>query len=137
MTKTKNIMLIPAIALTTLIGGALAGYAGLAAAATSASTTSDTQSQAQMQQSLDQHQGGHVGTNGTKEELLTGDSAAKATAAALAAVPGGTIDRVETDAEGAAYEAHVTKSDGSHVTVKMDANYTVTSTEDGPNGPRG
>ncbi len=75
--------------------------------------------------------GGHVGANGTKEELLTGDDAAKVTAAAQAAVPGGTIERVETDAEGAAFEAHVTKEDGSDVTVKLDANFNVTSTEDG------
>lgn len=76
-------------------------------------------------------QGGHVGANGTKEELLTGDDAAKVTAAAQAAVPGGTVERVETDAEGAAFEAHVTKADGSDVTVKFDANFNVTSTEDG------
>lgn len=75
--------------------------------------------------------GGHVGANGTKEELLTGDDAAKVTAAAQAAVPGGTVERVETDAEGAAFEAHVTKADGSDVTVKLDANFNVTSTEDG------
>jgi uncharacterized membrane protein YkoI len=48
-------------------------------------------------------------------------------AAALAAVPGGTIQRVENDAEGATYEAHMTKADGSHVTVKLDASFNVTS----------
>jgi hypothetical protein len=30
--------------------------------------------------------------------------------------PGGTIQRVENDAEGSPYEAHMTKSDGSRVT---------------------
>jgi len=50
-----------------------------------------------------------VGANGTKEELLTGDTADKVKAAALAAVPGGTIQRVETDAEGSPYEAHMTR----------------------------
>ena len=75
--------------------------------------------------------GGHVGQNGQKEELLTGDNAEKVKAAAQAAVPGATIDRVETDAEGAAFEAHITKSDGSDATVKLDANFTVTSVEDG------
>jgi len=70
--------------------------------------------------------------NGITETLLTGDSATKAKAAAEAAVPGGTVLRVENDAEGATYEAHVQKSDGSQVTVKMDASYKVTSTEDGP-----
>jgi hypothetical protein len=51
-------------------------------------------------------------------------------------VPVGTVVRVETDAEGAAYEAHMTKSDGSSVTIKMDSSFKVTGTEDGP-GPRG
>jgi hypothetical protein len=46
-------------------------------------------------------------------------------------VPGGTVDRVETDADGGAYEAHVTKEDGSHVTVTMDQSFTVTKVEEG------
>ena len=54
------------------------------------------------------------------------------TAAAQTAVPGGTIQRVENDAEGAVYEAHMTKADGTQVTVKLDANFAVTGTETGP-----
>ena len=79
----------------------------------------------------DPSKGGHVGSNGTTEVLLTGDTADQAKAAALAAVPGGTVERVENDAEGATYEAHMTAADGSHVTVKMDADFKVTSTEAG------
>jgi hypothetical protein len=78
----------------------------------------------------DPSKGGHA-ANGITETILTGDDATKATAAAQAAVPDGTIERVETDAEGAAYEAHMAKADGSHVTVKMDSTFTVTSIEDG------
>jgi len=70
-----------------------------------------------------------------KEVLLIGDEAVKAKAAALAAVPGGAVQRVENDAEGATYEAHMTKSDGARVTVKMDANFKVTGTEAGPGAP--
>ena len=84
---------------------------------------------------FDPTKGGHVGANGVVEVLLTGTNADKARAAALAAVPGATIERVETDAEGAVYEAHMVKSDGSHVTVKMDANFKVTGIETGPNRP--
>ena len=71
--------------------------------------------------------------------LLTGDTADKVKAAALAAVPGGTIERVENDAEGSPYEAHMTKADGSHVTVKVDASFNVTGIEDeeGPVGAKG
>jgi uncharacterized membrane protein YkoI len=78
--------------------------------------------------------------NGVTEEELTGDTAAKAKAAVLAAHPGATIERLETDADGAKYEAHVTLADGSEATVKLDASFTVTATEtghDGHGGPGG
>jgi hypothetical protein len=64
------------------------------------------------------------------ETLLTGDTAAKVREAALAEVSGGTIVRVETDADGnAKYEAHMTKADGTPVTVYVDANFDVVSVE--------
>ena len=67
------------------------------------------------------------------ETLLTGDTAAKVRAAALAKVSGGTIDRVETDADGhAAYEAHMTRSDGSRVTVYVNKAFQVVAVEPGP-----
>jgi uncharacterized membrane protein YkoI len=72
---------------------------------------------------------GHGGRAG--EVALTGEKAAKAKAAALAKLPGATVVRVETDADGATYEAHVTKADGTEATVKMDASFTVTSVEAG------
>jgi hypothetical protein len=65
------------------------------------------------------------------EKVLTGTDAEKAKAAALKAVPGATIDRVETDADGAVYEAHLTKSDGSKATVKFDKDFNVTAVEAG------
>ena len=62
------------------------------------------------------------------ETLLTGDTLAKVTAAAKAKVPGGTIVRVETDADGhAAYEAHMTADDGSETTVYVDKSFNVVS----------
>jgi uncharacterized membrane protein YkoI len=55
------------------------------------------------------------------ETVLTGDTASKVTAAADAKVPGATIERVETDADGhAAYEAHMVTSDGSRITVYVN-----------------
>jgi hypothetical protein len=67
------------------------------------------------------------------ETLLTGDTAAKVRAAALAKVSGGTVERVETDADGnAAYEAHMTRSDGSRVTVYVNKSFEVVGTENGP-----
>lgn len=76
------------------------------------------------------------GTGPANETALTGTTAAKVRAAALKAVPGGTIVRMETDANGAAYEAHMTRANGSPVTVKLDKNFTVTSVQAG-NCPRG
>jgi len=65
---------------------------------------------------------------GSGETPLTGETADKVRAAALARVPGATVDRLETDADqGAKYEAHLTKSDGSHVTVLLDAGFKVTA----------
>ena len=130
-------MNLPRILIPAAIGfAAVAGVAGgslinalhaNAAVADTGSSSSITQSPAQP----DPTKGGHVGANGVREELLTGDTAANAKAAALAAVPGGTIVRVENDAEGATYEAHMTKADGSYVTVKMDGNFKVTGIESG------
>jgi hypothetical protein len=69
--------------------------------------------------------------HGPGETLLTGSDLSKATAAAQSAVPGGTIIRVETDSGDATYEAHVTKADGTTVTVKLDASFNVTATQSG------
>jgi hypothetical protein len=64
------------------------------------------------------------------ETLLAGDAKAKVQAAALAKVSGGTIVRVETDADGhAAYEAHMTRQDGTPVTVYVDKQFDVVSVE--------
>jgi hypothetical protein len=114
---------------STLVGGAL-GASLLNGTANAASSTAQTTSGNGA--SSDPTQGGHVGADGTRETLLTGDTAERVKSAALAAVPGGTVERVETDAEGSPYEAHMTKSDGTHVTVKIDSNFKVTGIEDGP-----
>ena len=66
------------------------------------------------------------------ETLLTGDTASRVTAAAEAEVPGGTVIRVETDADGnALYEAHMTTADGTPVTVYVDKDFNVVSTDSG------
>jgi hypothetical protein len=116
-------------------GGALTAAALPANAATvpaaSGAATSGTPAQTA---APDPTKGGHQ-ANGITETLLTGDTAAKVKAAVLAADPGATIQRMENDAEGAVYEAHILKSDGSMATVKLDASFNVTGTETG--GPGG
>ena len=117
-----------------LVGAAIAGGAvgasvlGTAQAQTSSS--SSTAATSDPSTPADANHGPHT-ANGITETPLTGDDLSKATAAAQAAVPGATIERAETDAEGAAFEVHVTKDDGSESTVKLDASFNVTSVEDG------
>lgn len=72
------------------------------------------------------------------ETIVTGTKADTLTAAAEAKVPGATVIRVETDADGAAYEVHMKKSDGSLTTVLFNSDLTVKSVEAGMGaGPKG
>ena len=78
------------------------------------------------------------GRQRSDETHLTGDTASKVTAAAQAKVPGGTVVRVETDADGnAIYEAHMVDADGSPVTVYVDKDFGVVSVESGGPGGHG
>jgi uncharacterized membrane protein YkoI len=67
------------------------------------------------------------------ETELTGADAQSAKDAALAAVPGGTVERASienpSDTSGAKYEVHVRKSDGSQVEVLEDSSFKVLSTK--------
>jgi len=125
--------------------GAAAGAAGVANAASggSSSSTNAGSPPAYVAGGSSSHHGGPMGnpaqmSHGPSETLLTGFAAAKAKAAALAAVPGATVIRVETDSGPAAYEAHLRKSDGSYVTVKLDSSFHVVATQPGfgAGGPR-
>jgi uncharacterized membrane protein YkoI len=119
-TIRKTAIAAAAIAAAALGGSALAGAAGTTAATTTTAATATPAAK-------DPSRGGHQ-ANGKTETLLTGDTAAKVKAAALAEVSGGTIERVETDADhGSPYEAHVTKSDGTSVEVLVDENFKVTA----------
>ncbi|MGI8579805.1 MAG: hypothetical protein ACR2K9_04550 [Solirubrobacteraceae bacterium] len=72
---------------------------------------------------------------------LTGDTAQKVKAAALAKVKGGTVMRLEADGpQGSEYEAHVRKADGTPVLVLVDKQFEVTAVRTfrgPPGGPRG
>ena len=68
------------------------------------------------------------------EQLLTGETADKVTAAAKAKEPTATIERVETDSDGV-YEAHMVRADGTHITVQVGADFQVTNVIEG--GQRG
>ena len=117
-------------ALVAMVVGIAAGSYGIASAATgnSSTTTSTAASTAAPAAPPGANGGAPWGHQRSDETLLTGDALSKVTAIANSKVPGGTIVRVETDADGvAAYEAHMTKSDGTPVTVYVDANFNFVS----------
>jgi hypothetical protein len=70
-----------------------------------------------------------AGRHAGAEKVLTGAPAAKVKAAVLAKLPGASVQRMSAeDADEktkAAYEAHATKADGSHVEVLLDKNFAV------------
>jgi hypothetical protein len=115
-----------------MVVGIAGGSYGLASAATgssSASTVTTTTTAAPTISGTSQGSPGATaqnpwGNQRSDETLLTGDALAKVTAIANAKVSGGTIIRVETDADGVAtYEAHMTKADGTPVTVYVDSSF--------------
>jgi len=142
MNRTRKAIASVAMVGATLGGGALgaallSGTANAQTDSTTSSATAPADSSASSSTAAaapatprDPSKGGHT-ANGITETVLTGDAATQVTAAAQAAVPDATIDRVETDAEGATYEAHMTKADGSKVTVKLNADFSIAGIETG------
>jgi hypothetical protein len=118
-----------------LAAGAIGGGVLAGALSASASTSTSTVSASTVSSSS----GGYARTPGpggaqpVRPDEKSVPSAAVATlrAAALKAVPGGTVYRIETDAGDGAYEVHMKKADGSLVTVKFDKNLKVTKVESG------
>ena len=130
ISKKSRAGLVAAAAAGALAIAALAGTA-VANAADSPSSPAPSTSQAQSgngtQDLAPQH---------TPEEALTGTTADKVKAAVEATYPDATIDRMEKDSDGqSVYEAHITKNDGTHVTVMLDANYAIIGEQAG--GPGG
>jgi hypothetical protein len=132
-------MKIPhALAVAAMALGVGFGSYGIASAASgdsssSSATTTTTQSAPAAPGPPGANGGTPWGRQRSDETPLTGDALAKVTAVAKEKVPGGTVIRVETDADGnAKYEAHMTDADGNPVTVYVDANYDYVSTESRP-----
>jgi predicted enzyme related to lactoylglutathione lyase len=110
------------LAAAAMVVGIAGGSYGIASAANGGSTTTGTTSQAAPGPPGSQP----FGHQRSDETALTDDALAKVTAAAQAKVPGGTVLRVETDADGRGkYEAHMLDSSGNPITVYVDANYDV------------
>jgi hypothetical protein len=129
--RVKNLLLIVLSITALALGGS--AIAGAASGGSGSSSNGSGNHSAQARSQFGGPGQAGVPPQRSDETLLTGDTAAKVRAAALAKVSGGTIDRVETDADGnAAYEAHMTRSDGSRVTVYVNKAFEVVGVESGP-----
>jgi hypothetical protein len=133
MKKATIVKVVGGLGAVGLAVGITGGVVGAAQAA--GQSADSTAAAADQSCERDGRGAGHRG--GT---ALTGDALAEATAAAQEAVPGGTVLRAAQDADGAIH-VHVTRSDGTHVVVRMDEAYQVTSVDEladrGGRGHRG
>jgi hypothetical protein len=126
--SVERTVVVGAIAL-----GVAAGSYGVASAASGSGSSSSSGSAAAAPSARQPW-----GPQRSDETPLSGDTAAKVRELALAKVPGGTIVRVETDADGnATYEAHMVRSDGSPVTVYVSKQLEVVSVQSGMPHPPG
>jgi hypothetical protein len=114
------------VAALAVLGAVAVGASAVANAASDGTTTTNGQSAPPAGQVSPQDL-----SHGPGETLLSGDTAAKVKQAALDKVPGATVIRVESDNDGSPFEAHLQKSDGSFVTVKVNDQFQVTSLDSG------
>ena len=119
MKKTRSTKIITAGALL------LAGFGGGAALAATGSASAATSAVTSAAQKVDPTK-----SMRSDEHLLTGTTAAKVKAAALAKSPGATIQRVETDSDGV-YEAHVVTKAGVETIIQVGKDFKVTGTQAG------
>jgi hypothetical protein len=120
------------------VAAAAVGGAAIASAATS-SPASSSSSTAAVTQARPAFNGPAPGTAAHEdaEKAVTGDAAAKAQAAAVKSVGGGTAGAVTSNYTGTGYEVTVTKSDGSKVDVHLDSAFNVLAGPGGLGGPGG
>ena len=98
------------------------GGAAVAGAASSNGTTTSTTTTSRSASAFPTH---GSAAHEDAEKAVTGSAVAKAQAAAVKALGGGTAGAVTTDFPGTGYEVTVTKSDGSTVEVHLDSSFNV------------
>ena len=118
------------LAVGAISGGVLASALSASAATGTAAASGSTTSSLTSRPAKPQGPGGARPVR-PDEKNVPSATAATLRAAALKAVPGGTVYRIETDAGDGVYEAHMKKADGSLVTVKFGKNLKVTKVESG------
>src|SRR5436190_21495197 len=115
-----------------VLGAIAVGASAIAGAASNTGTTGTTGSQGSS--STAGRPDPATLSHGPGETPLTDGTASKVKQAALDKVSGATLIGVATDSEGSPYEAHLQKSDGSEVTVKVNKQFEVTAVENGFGG---
>jgi hypothetical protein len=129
LSRTKKMVAGGALVLAGFGAGAAVAVTGSASAATDAVSSRVSQAATQLDPTKSVR---------PDEHLLTGSTAAKVRAAALAKYPDATIQRVETDSDGV-YEAHIVTSGGQELIVQVGKDFAVTGTDTmgGPGGHDG
>lgn len=117
---------IGALLASGLVAGGILAASTSATASTSVATPSPS-APAQGTAPVNPNPGDLSKPQRSDETLLTGDTAAKVKAAALAKYPGATIQRLETDSDGV-YEAHIV-SGGKPLIVQVGKDFAVTGTQ--------
>ena len=131
LTKVKQV----ALGVAALTGAAVGGAAVAGAATSHSGTTTTPTTAGQPPPALRNMPAPGTASHEDAEKPVTGDDAAKAQAAAVKAVGGGTAGDVTTNYFGNGYEVTVTKSDGSKVEVHLDSSFQVM--QHGPGGRGG
>jgi hypothetical protein len=123
--RTKKIVASAALVVAGFAAGGAVAVTGSASAATEAVSSGVSQAASRLDPTKSIR---------PDEHLLTGPTASKVRAAALAKYPNATVQRVETDSDGV-YEAHIVTASGDQVIVQVGADFAVTGTQTG--GPGG
>jgi hypothetical protein len=134
----RTMRVVAAVALALGVAGGSYGIAGAASSSGSSSGSGVLPAALSADAAQPAAQPRGWGPQRSDETLLTGATASKVRAAAVAKEPGATVSRVETDADGhAAYEVHMVRSDGTLVTVYVDEQFDVVGEETGRPTPAG
>ena len=128
--KTKKAVAAGTLLLAGAGAGAAVAVTGSASAADDTGTTSSSASSTPGDTAGPGEQADPSKSIRSDEELLSGTTADKVTAAAMEEYPGATIQRVETDSDGV-YEAHLVTTDGDQVIVQVGEDFAVTGTQTG------
>jgi nicotinic acid phosphoribosyltransferase len=118
------------------LGGA--AIAGAASSTTSTTTTAPPNTQANPGSSQAPRFNGPAPGSAAHEDAetaVTGDAAAKAQAAAVKTVGGGSAGAVTTDYTKSGYETTVTKANGEKVDVHLDSSFNAMQGPGGHGGP--